>query len=139
MRLLHCVSIFYKLPCFCSINVSIQKLQCNAENACGNRMCKRPFNVITSLEHKIITITFICFLLDVKNIITYLKKIFFWKFLSRRKMWWSKPRRSQISLSRYSRECRQWRSGNCIVNCQIGSEIAFVKEFPKTALKLPQP
>ncbi len=40
MRLPHCVAIFYNLPWFCSIN---KKLQRNAENACGNRMCKRVF------------------------------------------------------------------------------------------------
>jgi len=40
MRLPHCVAIFYKLPWFCSTKVSYEKSQLNAENACGNRMCK---------------------------------------------------------------------------------------------------
>jgi len=31
---------FFNLPWFCLINVSNKKLQRNAENACGNRMCK---------------------------------------------------------------------------------------------------
>ncbi len=34
---------FYNFPWFCSIKVSYKKLQCNAENACGNRMCKCNF------------------------------------------------------------------------------------------------
>jgi hypothetical protein len=41
MCLPRCVAIFYNLSWFCSIKVSNKKLQCNAENACGNRMCKR--------------------------------------------------------------------------------------------------
>jgi len=44
MRLPHCFPIFYNLAWFCSIKVSNKKLQCNAENACGNQMCKRAFN-----------------------------------------------------------------------------------------------
>jgi len=44
MRLPHCIAIFYNLPWFCSIKVSIKKLQSNAENACGNRVCKCAFN-----------------------------------------------------------------------------------------------
>jgi len=42
---------FYSIPWFCSIKVSNKKLQCNAENACGNQMCKRAFrgNPITNL------------------------------------------------------------------------------------------
>jgi len=43
MHLPHCVTIFYNVPWFCSIKVSNKKLQCNAENACGNRMCERTF------------------------------------------------------------------------------------------------
>ncbi len=45
MRLPHCVVIFNNLPWFCSIKVSNKKLQRNAENACGNRMCKRAFSL----------------------------------------------------------------------------------------------
>jgi hypothetical protein len=45
MRLPHCVAIFYKLPWFCSTKVSYEKSQRNAENACGNRMCKWGFNM----------------------------------------------------------------------------------------------
>jgi len=43
MLLLHCIAIFYNLPWFCSIKVSNKKWQLNAENACGNWMCKRAF------------------------------------------------------------------------------------------------
>jgi hypothetical protein len=43
MRLPHCVAIFYNLPWFCSIKVSNKKLQHNAENASGSRMCKCTF------------------------------------------------------------------------------------------------
>jgi len=34
------LQFFCDLPWFCSIKVRNKKLQCNAENACGNRMCK---------------------------------------------------------------------------------------------------
>jgi len=40
----HCIAIFYKLPWFCSTKVIYEKSQRNAENACGNRMCKRAFS-----------------------------------------------------------------------------------------------
>jgi len=46
MHLLHCVAIFYKIPWFCSTMVIYEKLQCNAEKACGNRMCKRAFKYL---------------------------------------------------------------------------------------------
>jgi len=45
MPLPHCVAIFYNLPWFCSIKVSNENSQCNAENACQNRMCKRAFTI----------------------------------------------------------------------------------------------
>ncbi len=38
---------FFNLPWFCLINVSNKKLQRNAENACGNRMCKHNLNDVT--------------------------------------------------------------------------------------------
>jgi len=44
MRLQHCVAIFYNSPWFFSIKVNDKKLQRNAENACGNRMCKLSFS-----------------------------------------------------------------------------------------------
>ncbi len=40
MRLPHCFAFFNNLPWFCSIKVSYKKSQRNAENTCGNRMCK---------------------------------------------------------------------------------------------------
>ncbi len=40
----HCT--FLLSPCFYSISVSNEKSQCNAENACGNRMCKLGFTEI---------------------------------------------------------------------------------------------
>jgi len=43
MQLPHCVVIFDYLPWFGSIKVINKKLQPNAENACGNRICKRAF------------------------------------------------------------------------------------------------
>ncbi len=49
MRLPHYVVIFYNIPWFCSIKVSNKKLRHNAENACGNRMCKRAFDNQTPL------------------------------------------------------------------------------------------
>jgi hypothetical protein len=54
MRLPHCVTIFYNLRWFCSIKVSNRKLQRNAENTCGNWMCKRAFidaSNATKIEH----------------------------------------------------------------------------------------
>jgi len=49
MRLPHCVAIFYKILWFRSTNVIYEKLQRNAENACGNRMCKQALTyVLTS-------------------------------------------------------------------------------------------
>jgi len=56
MRLPHCVAIFYNLPWFCSIKVSYKKLQCNVENACGNRMCKFAFTN-ASLSQMFLTFT----------------------------------------------------------------------------------
>jgi hypothetical protein len=44
MHLPHCVAVFYNLPWFCSIEVNYKKLQFNAENACGNRMCKKALS-----------------------------------------------------------------------------------------------
>ncbi len=46
LRLPHCFAILYNLPWFCSIKVSNKKLQHNAENACGNRMCKHALKLI---------------------------------------------------------------------------------------------
>jgi len=47
MRFPHCVAISYKLPWFPSIKVSFEKLQRNAKNACGNRMCNIMFLTTT--------------------------------------------------------------------------------------------
>ncbi len=44
LRYPHCVAIFYNLPWFWSIKVSNKKSQCNAENACGNQICKHALN-----------------------------------------------------------------------------------------------
>jgi len=44
MRFPHCVSIFYYLPWLSQTKVSYEKLQPNAVNACGNRMCKLSFS-----------------------------------------------------------------------------------------------
>jgi hypothetical protein len=46
IRLPHCVAIFYNLPWFSLIKVSNKKSQRNAENACGNRMCKRVLTLL---------------------------------------------------------------------------------------------
>jgi len=43
LRLSYFIAIFYYLPWFCSIKVCHKKLQCNAENAWGNWMCKCAF------------------------------------------------------------------------------------------------
>jgi len=52
MRLPQCVAIFYKLPWFCLTKVIYEKLQRNAENACGNRMCKRGLiKIVFSSRH----------------------------------------------------------------------------------------
>ncbi len=55
MRFSHCVAIFYNLPWFSSIKVSNKKLQCNAENACGNRMCKCAFRTWIFTFVKLVT------------------------------------------------------------------------------------
>ncbi len=39
---IYCIAIFDNLLWFCL--VSIKKLQCNVDNACGNWMCKRALN-----------------------------------------------------------------------------------------------
>jgi hypothetical protein len=43
------IDIIYNLPWFCSIKVSYKKSQRNAENACGNRMCKLSLKAILIL------------------------------------------------------------------------------------------
>jgi len=53
MRLPHCIAIFYKLPWFCSTKVNYEKSQRNAENACGNRMCKQGLRHKVSIEERI--------------------------------------------------------------------------------------
>ncbi len=46
MRFPHWVAIFYNLPWLSKTKVSYIKLQCNAVNACGNRMCKLSFKTM---------------------------------------------------------------------------------------------
>ncbi len=49
MHLQHCDAIFYYLPWLSKTKVSNKNLQCNVENACGNRMCKRALRVKSKL------------------------------------------------------------------------------------------
>jgi len=51
MRFPHCIAIFYYLPWLSKIKVSYKKLQRNAVNACGNRMCKLSFTSF-SADHR---------------------------------------------------------------------------------------
>ncbi len=76
MHLPLCIAIFYNLPWFCSIKGRNKKLQCNAENAWGNRMCKCAFNNNTKLFTNTVLLYPLCKLIFLTASISML--IVFW-------------------------------------------------------------
>jgi len=56
MRFPHCVAIFYNLPWLSKTKISNNKLQRNAVNTCGNRMCKLSLKV-SEIKECVVTIS----------------------------------------------------------------------------------